>query len=54
MNDTGGDKLLLVPTLVPKPASPTVTQGNLPGPTLIRWAKVASQASIARYKIATV
>jgi len=30
MNEAGGDELLLVPTLVPKPGSPTVTQGDLP------------------------
>ncbi len=28
MNEAGGDELLLVPTLVPKPESLTVTQGN--------------------------
>ncbi len=31
MNEAGGDESVLVPTLVPNPGSPTVTQGNLPG-----------------------
>ena len=31
MNEAGGNELFLVPILVPKPGSPNVTQGNLPG-----------------------
>ncbi len=31
MNEAGGGDSVLVPTLVPNPGSPTVTQGNLPG-----------------------